>query len=308
MTGMSICKQIAGSLSLVEALDQFLLAKESQGITHKSKRYYSDEVTRFIAYLLDKNITNILDVTPEHIRLFLRKMGETRNKGGVHASYRPIRAMFLWYENEVEPEGWKNPVHKIKLPPPRPVAIPGVTMEQYARIIAACTGAMGQRDKALFYCLLDSCARAEEFIHINVGDVNLIRGDVLIRVGKGGDPRYVAFETKSRRELRKYLKTRDKLSDKSPLFVTRAGDRFTYNGLVSLVRWRCAQAKVERPGLHDIRRAGALEMLRNGADISQISKYLGHRSIEVTLRYLAITPDDLRKMHQRCGPVDHADL
>ena len=34
--------------------------------------------------------------------------------------------------------------------------------------------------------------------------------------------------------------------------------------------------KISPPGLHDIRRAGALQMLRNGADLAYISRYLGH--------------------------------
>lgn len=64
--------------------------------------------------------------------------------------------------------------------------------------------------------------------------------------------------------------------------------------------------KISPPGLHDIRRAGALEMLRNGADLAYISRYLGHESVEETMRYLAITPDDLRDIHRKTGPVDHS--
>jgi integrase/recombinase XerD len=101
------------------------------------------------------------------------------------------------------------------------------------------------------------------------------------------------------------LKTRIDLKPESPLFITKDGERFTYAGLVSFIRYRSKKAQIERPGLHDIRRAGALELLRNGADLSEVSKYLGHHSIDVTMRYLCLTLDDIQKMHHKASPVDN---
>lgn len=250
--------------------------------------------------------TVLEDITPDQVRRFLQEIAKTRNKGGLHATWRPLRAMLYWYEEEMEPEHWKNPVHKVKIPAPKATALPGISMDDYEKLVSVCKGGKtGTRDRALFFCLLDSCARAEEFISLNINDVNLITGVVLIRDGKGNKPRYVNFGNKARKALRNYLKTRPDLKGSQPLFTMTTGERFSYNSLVSLVRWRSGKAGIDRPGLHDIRRAGALELLRNGADISEISKYLGHESIDVTMRYLAITSEDLQKMHRRASPVDN---
>jgi site-specific recombinase XerD len=308
MSDTELYQLISDNLTLSQALKMFLLAKTTEGVTAKTIRFYSMESGYFVAFAAQRNVTMLQDVTPDLLRQYLAMKGETRNKGGVHAAFRSLRALFLWYENEIEPDNWRNPIRKLKIPPHRPVPIPGVTMADYERLLAVCTtgGSTDTRDQALFRCLLDSCARATEFLNLNVGNVNHASGAVLILAGKGGDPRYVRFGNESRRRLRRYLRTRSEVNGEAPLFTTKKGERFTYDSLNSLVRWRSHQAGIPQPGLHDIRRAGALEMLRNGADLAFISKYLGHKAVEVTMRYLAITPDDIQIMHGRSGAVDHS--
>jgi integrase/recombinase XerD len=307
MADSDLYKQILGKLSLQQAIDEYLLAKETEGLTTRTIKYYKDELARFTQYI--GGDTPVEEIAPDQIRRALQEIAKTRSKGGLHAAWRPLRALFYWYEAEFEPENWKNPVRKVKISAPRPAALPGVSMDDYEKLVAVCKGGRtGIRDRALFLCLLDTCARAEEFISLNIKDVNLINGSVLIREGKGNKPRYVNIGSKARKALRNYLKTRENLKADQPLFTMTTGVRFSYNSLVSLFRWRSGQAGIDRPGLHDIRRAGALELLRNGADISEISKYLGHESIDVTMRYLAITPDDLQNMHRRASPVDNGSF
>jgi integrase len=66
----------------------------------------------------------------------------------------------------------------------------------------------GDRDAAILLCLLDTGARANEFLSINLEDINQARGDILIRQGKGHKPRTVYVGKQSKRALRRYLKHR----------------------------------------------------------------------------------------------------
>jgi site-specific recombinase XerD len=45
-------------------------------------------------------------------------------------------------------------------------------------------------------------------------------------------------------------------------------------------------------------------MWRSGADLLGISRYLGHKQMETTRRYLALSEDDLAEMHRRHAPGD----
>jgi|GEM_PF-6938053 hypothetical protein len=53
-----------------------------------------------------------------------------------------IRAFFLWYENEVEPEGWTNPIRKIKAPKVPIEPLEPVPFESVAQMVKSCERGM----------------------------------------------------------------------------------------------------------------------------------------------------------------------
>jgi integrase/recombinase XerD len=164
----------------------------------------------------------------------------------------------------------------------------------------------GDRDAAIILCLLDTGARANEFLSINLDDINQARGDILIRQGKGRKPRTVYIGKQSKRALRRYLNHRS--DHNTALWVTRpgcGGGRLSYDGLRGIMKNRAKKAAVEEPCLHDFRRAFALAMLRNGTDIFTLAKLMGHEGISVLQRYLKQTNLDTEEAHRRAGPVDN---
>jgi hypothetical protein len=87
-------------------------------------------------------------------------------------------------------------------------------------------------------------------------------------------------------------------------WLTDEGEGLTYWGLNEVIRRRAKAAKVKKPGLHDFRRAFALNFLRNGGDIFTLQSLMGHADLQVLRRYLAQTNDDLREAHRKASPVD----
>jgi integrase/recombinase XerD len=166
---------------------------------------------------------------------------------------------------------------------------------------------IGERDAAILLCLLDTGARANEFLSVNLDDINQARGDILIRQGKGHKPRTVYIGKQSKRALRRYLNQRK--DDSHALWVTRprcGSERLSYDGLRGVLTRRAEEAGVEAPSCHDFRRAFALSMLRNGVDIFTLAKLMGHEGISVLQRYLKQTNLDTEEAHRRAGPVDNA--
>jgi site-specific recombinase XerD len=171
-------------------------------------------------------------------------------------------------------------------------------------MLATCTRGTftGDRDKALLLALLDSGCRASEFTALDVGDVNLSTGSVIIRKGKGNKSRVTFLGVKVRRELGRYLRARH---DECPaLWVGRDGQRLTYAGLRQVVRRRAIAAGVPVPSLHSFRRAFALACLRGGMDVYSLQRLMGHADLSVLRRYLAQTESDLQTAHVKAGPVD----
>jgi len=118
---------------------------------------------------------------------------------------------------------------------------------------------------------------------MNIKDADLNTGAVMILYGKGGKARMVFIGRKTRRAMRSYLRTRD---DPSPaLFISKDGDRLTYDGLRHLLERRAKRAKLTiKPTLHGFRRAFALNMLRSGVDIFVLQRLMGHADLQVLRR------------------------
>lgn len=253
----------------------------------------------------------MVQITPTFIRQYLLWLeAEGHNPGGRHAHYRALRAFLYFYEAEVEPENWKNPISKVSAPKVPDEPLEPVEWGVIEELMKTCERGefVGDRDTAIFLTLYDTGMRAGEFLAVNLDDINQAIGDVLIRNGKGGKPRTVFMGKRTRRVVRRYL--RHRAEDSPALWVTHpryGSERLTYGGLRGMLRRRGALAGLDDiPTLHDFRRAFALSMLRQGVDIYTLAKLMGHSGIEVLKRYLRLTTDDIEAAHRRAGPVDNA--
>ena len=287
-------------------IESFLIDRKSRGLSKRTIQFYKESLKIFTDYAESQVITQISQLTSDDIRRFLIYLeAKGHNPGGCHIGFRSLRAFLYFYESEIEPAGWKNPIRKVKAPrlPQEPVK--PVSLEDVREMIDVCPrrSFTGDRDRAILKGLLDTGARAAEFVAMNLEDVDNTSGGILIRQGKGRKPRIVFLGKESRHALRSYLKYRNDYS--LALWVTDEGERLTYSGLRQILRRRAALAGVPVPSCHDFRRAFALAMLRNGVDIFTLQKLMGHSDISILRKYLCQTDQDVREAHQRSSPVDH---
>ena len=293
-------------------MEAFLVDRRVQGMAKGTLRFYWQKLKLFSDYCDTQSIDLVNQISANLIRQYLVYLEQTsHNPGGKHAAYRALRAFLNWYENEAEPEHWGNPIRKVKAPKVPVERLEPVTNETIASIIQTCipNTFSGDRDKAIMLCLLDTGIRASEFTNLDLGDVDIARGQIVIRQGKGSKPRMVFLGRHSLHYLRKYL--RNRTDDCSAVWVTHPrfnSERLSYDGIRSILHRRSVDAQVEEPTLHSFRRAFALAMLRNGTDLYTLARLMGHEGIAMLQRYLKQTSQDTETAHRRAGPVDHSDL
>jgi len=187
----------------------FLIDRQAQGLSSRTLEFYRDELHYLADWLAHQDVTDTLAATPDHLRRYLLGLAERRNAGGVHAAYRAAKAFLRWYEAEYEPDGWRNPITKVKPPRLTSQPIEPVSVAHIAKMLATCHKTYtGLRDRAILLALLDTGCRASEFLALDVSDVNLMSGAVIVRQGKGGKFRTVFLGVKTRREVVRYLRLR----------------------------------------------------------------------------------------------------
>ncbi|MCJ7537302.1 MAG: tyrosine-type recombinase/integrase [Anaerolineales bacterium] len=297
---------------LLTWFEAFLIDRKARGLAAGTLRFYRFKLKLFSDFCETQVVTQISQLTPTLLRQYILYLEDTgHNAGGRHAAYRTLRAFLYFYEDEVEPAGWKNPIRKVKAPKVPTEPIDPVPIEDVSKMVKVCERGTitGDRDAAILLCLLDTGARASEFLAIDLNDTNQARGDILIRQGKGSKPRTVYIGKHSKRAIRRYLKHRQ--DNCEALWVTHprfGSERLGYDGLRGIITRRATAADVPEPSLHDFRRAFCLGMLREGTDIFTLAKLMGHESTAVLQRYLKQTNQDTEQAHRRAGPVDNADF
>ena len=286
----------------------FLVDCSSRNFSKNTIKLYTLELGYFQDWLEPIGAIELTDLTPDVLRHYMLSLAAHRNPGGCHVSYRVIKTFLRWAWEELEMET-RNPIVRVDPPSYKPKPLPGVPIGDIHKMIDACTTSLATRDRAILRCLLDTGARSFEFVALNLADVDLMSGSVLIGHGKGDKSRVVYVGKKCRRALRSYLRTRDELRPADPLWLTDEGERLEKAGLREILKRRAIGAGLTMiPGAHDFRRAFAVTMLRNGCDLATLARLMGHSSLQVLMRYLALLDQDTAEAHRQHSPVDNADL
>ncbi len=173
--------------------------------------------------------------------------------------------------------------------------------EQMADVLEASrhTGHQQERNAALITLMLNTGARVQEVVDLDVERLDLDRIPKVRIRGKGRKCRDVPLWKSTVHLLRAWLRKRQRLGveETGPLFVNRDGKRLSRSGIAYLVDRVAAAAgikpTVDRKHItpHHLRHTTAMELLRAKADITVVAAWLGHATLGTTHQYVEI---DLR--------------
>ena len=189
----------------------------------------------------------------------------------------------------------------LRAPPERRGTIDRLTIEEELRILDRAY-ARGGRTGLMLQTLLETGARASEFVRLRVEDVSLAERVIVIPHGKGGRRREVPI----RRELAQLLQLHIGARRAGPLFQSRQKGTgptphvYTRQRVGQVVREVAREAGVaKRVYPHLLRHTVATRLLSLGMDITDVQRFLGHADITTTRRYAETTAAVLKARFDR---------
>lgn len=167
---------------------------------------------------------------------------------------------------------------------------------------------LGGRDRAILETLYSTGIRRMELVHLRLYDLDVERGMLVVRQGKGKKDRVVPIGERALAWIDEYVtEVRPSLlvePDEGFLFLTHLGDSFTPNRLTQLVREYVDKAQVGKRGAcHLFRHTMATLMLDGGADVRFIQEMLGHARLETTQVYTQVSIRKLKEIHTATHPA-----
>lgn len=165
--------------------------------------------------------------------------------------------------------------------------------------------ASGRRDLTVIMTLYATACRVGELLALRVSDLALGDPSPYVKVnGKGNKSRVLYLPVKAVERLGKHVAETlgDDPDPDAYVFWSRNFPRGTHplsdDAVTKLLRKHAAKAHEECPDVplklhaHVLRHSRASHWLADGSSVAQVSMLLGHSSIQTTMDYLDIEPDE----------------
>jgi len=158
------------------------------------------------------------------------------------------------------------------------------------------------RNRAIVAVFYYAGLRCAEALALRPRDVDLDRGEIVVRRGKGAKQRLATISPPGIPHVQLWLERRAQmgLPGKAPVLCTiSTGDKRTAGGeLVEPYVWKMLQRAAERAGIekrvhpHGLRHSHAARLARRGVPMNYIQGQLGHASLATTSMYLdSVAPE-----------------
>ncbi|RMG56870.1 MAG: site-specific tyrosine recombinase XerD [Deltaproteobacteria bacterium] len=193
--------------------------------------------------------------------------------------------------------------------PPKGRKLPSyLTMEEVDMLLESPsdTTPRGIRDRAILETLYASGGRVSEVTGLEMGDLNLEAGYVLL-YGKRKKERVVPLGEPAIKALRRYIEeVRPFLFAKggsNRVFLNRYGKGISRQWMWKLVRAYALRAGIrKRVTPHVLRHSFATHLLSRGMDLRTLQTLLGHADISTTQVYTHLSLRDIREIHRKHHP------
>lgn len=298
---------------LLEEYCQWMAARNYATGTVQNGRLY---IGRFIDWLAERGVLRAQDVTRPMLERYQRVLfhhrkpdGQPLSFAGQHVRLTTIQGFFKWLCRKYYLTA--NPAADLELPKvekrlPRQV----LTAHEAEQILSLPDLAtpVGLRDRALLEILYSTGMRRKELTGLRLYDLDLERGTVMIREGKGKKDRLLPIGARAAAWLDKYLEAaRAKLvvePDERQVFLCVSGKGLTPGVLGNVVHDYVQRSGIGKIGsCHLFRHAMATLMLENGADLRYVQQMLGHARLNTTEIYTHVNIQKLIEVHRLTHPA-----
>jgi len=292
-------------------MDEFLA---NQDISENSRRKYRDNMHVFIGWMTrnaDVRYPKRSDII--QYKQWLIKSG--RSALTIDNYLAPVRQFFRYLEDIGEYDNIAAGVHS-------PRKYLGyrkdyLRPDQVTRLLATINrlSIQGLRDYAVVNLMVRTGMRCIEVTRIDLKDLTIEnKGWIIYIQGKGHleKDRALGLSLKVINPIREYINALDSTRESDPLFRNHSyvsnNTRLSPVTISKFIKRYLRSIGIDSPRItaHSLRHTAAITALKNGATIFEVSRMLGHRSIETTQIYLRAIEEEMSRNGTAVRRLDNA--
>ena len=233
------------------------------------------------------------EITPVSVEKFKAERAKKVKPATVNHSLSCLRSMFnraiSWGKFKGE-----NPVTKVRFFKVNNARLRYLEKDEIERLIANC----GPKLKPIVIVALNTGMRRGEMLNLKWRDIDLRHNIIYLYQTKNGERREVPMNNFVSRAL--IAVPRD--PDSQYIFPHRNGRPCD---LRKSFFTACKKAGIMNFRFHDLRHTFASQLVMSGVDLNTVRELLGHKSLEMTLRYSHLSPDHKKRAVDLLGQSIH---
>lgn len=285
-----------------------LYLKRSRNLSDNTIKSYLSDLTFFVDYLSEQDITCPEQISAQIIESYLASLydrGLSRTSQARALSSLKSLTGFLELNDTID----NNPTEHIDAPKLLRTLPDTLSVHEIECMISSIdlSGECGHRNRAIIETLYGSGLRVSELVGLQLGD--LFFDEALMRVvGKGDKQRIVPLGEHAIKWIKHYLEERAHLKidrkAKDFVFLNRRGKPLSRVMVFNIIKQAAQRAEINKNvSPHTLRHSFATHLLEGGANIRQVQELLGHESIVTTEIYTHLSHEHLRSTLEMYHPL-----
>ena len=299
-------------LTLYQVIDGFMLSLNARRLSENTIRDYRTTIN-YLCEFIQSN-PPFEDLTKTQIQNFLASRSVSNKT--IFNYHIGLSALWTWAVNEEIVD--THIIRQIPRPKPEKSEIVPYSKDDIKRMLSNLDRSRTymrrgkrirgrvlnhiNRHRAIILLLVDTGIRADELYNLMIHQTDF--KNLQIKVwGKGSKQRSIPISPHTSQSIWRYINTRDDDHMGAYTFTTKFNRRFTTDRLRRIIQNIGARSGVSDVTVHRFRHTFAINYLRNGGDIYTLQRILGHSTMLMVQRYLAIAEADITAAHRKASPV-----
>lgn len=280
-------------ISCQRAFSLFLLSKRQAGCRDKTISTYVSHVQEFVDWC-DKLRLPISNVRKAHVERWegILRLERANKDTSVQAKVKSIRTFLYWCMDESR--AWITPF-KLSLPKADETLKTPYSKDELELLLAPpCTDNMSEwRTWAAISFIVRTGVRLSSALNLRWPDIDFEKRVCLLRHTKTNEQYFVPIPRDALLDLISWQQVSPPTEEGYVFFSTRDLGQLKPNGLIHAVSKYNRARGVSKTSIHLLRHTYATIYLQKGGRAERLQKILGHKTPEMTQRYVHFVTDDL---------------